>query len=258
MLTFIDLCLIDRPQVWWAPHPISGCHLCAFVAENKEARPVYSDTPLYFACSMTDTAAPIVARPPPRVILCDTCQCRVTPLYDEAARRITEAFRRRRQPFSTRQQIIAQRIAFLRVLPTMEVYNLSGRDRWADFAPACIWCGVATSAVDTLRMVKRGQASANDPRALQPLPGGREHLIHMLPLHDRCWSETCRTIHTAHLAQCMASGALWLPLLPEVNRLVALFVCRLSAIGVEAAAVDHCDLWVSAEPSPPTAGVSSA
>ncbi len=60
------------------------------------------------------------------------------------------------------------------------------------------------------------------------------------PLHDRCWDAAGLAIRRAHVARCMASGAMRLPLWPEIRRQIALFIVQLTADGLEEAAVVYC------------------
>ncbi len=156
------------------------------------------------------------------VVLCDECSLTLVPLYEAAKRRIRALPRplvptgRAGCPLAASLQLTAQRIAFLRAMSEMVVVPVPLGT--GPVPGGCVWCGGLG--------VQHGTLYASG-----------EFVI----LHDECQRQALEVIRAEWLAQCMASCAMMLwGLLPEVRWAIGWFVCRLSAVGVEAAAANRC------------------
>ncbi len=131
---------------------------------------------------------------------------------------------------------IARRIAFLRALPFMKFITVPGV---CGLCPSlCIWCDEQVDiGYETSTKVEW------DPLACDKI-GGPRHQRHSTRdgwrLHEDCRESIQRHLRSTHLKLCVASCALWLPLLPETTRQIAAIVCQLTADGLEAAAAIDC------------------
>ncbi len=130
-------------------------------------------------------------------------------------------------------KLIACRVALLRALPIIKVDGAC--PAW--FSTPCPWCSCLTGGAEGC--------------VLMEVDGGCRSTTHWFPRHKKCWAEVNETVHSTHLAFCMASCAFMLcgatsgsgGLLPEIVRQVASFVCRLTAVGLEEAAARRCPVF---------------
>ncbi len=219
-------------------------HRCRVCCEpvSSGSQPLYDESFLW-----SPALAHIVTPPTPSALLCSSCRGPIEEVFSIACRRIaacavsplhpSRGVDRPTQDINVSVQIVAQRIAFLRGLPVVDVCRPptpKGPARsMSGLLINCLWCPrLLDMDCRSLRVAHKKPARGNGP--------GRVFYI-----HDECWEEACQTVHIERLAQCVDSQALWLPLLPEVCRLVALFVVQLSAVGLGAAAGRQCPIWAS-------------
>ncbi len=204
----------------------------AFIRINQALRP--------FASTPTDCG--VCGRPPPcqwqlpydgappatAMVICDECRADCNERCMEAAGLIARApFPR---PKALRDHAMAQRIAFLR-----STHHMHLRAEGPNYRGVCVWCDSST----------RGSPSTMGVRWKDwwVKPAAIRRVRPLYHLHVTCWAELTRLMADEWKAQCMASGALRLPLLPEVCRVIALFVVRLTADGLGEAAVGRCPVW---------------
>ncbi len=127
--------------------------------------------------------------------------------------------------------IIALRVALLRALPDMILYQAGSR---AHPLQLCMWCGtIACPTNHTWRM-----AYSDDAESIFPMVTASVQTS--FPLHTQCHREIAGALHETHLDLCMASCALWLPLLPELAHYIAAIVCRLTAVDLGPRAIGRC------------------
>ncbi len=214
MFSFVCINQALRPYAW-DPSYTSGCCVCDGSVYNYHRQPLYNGSSA-------------------SAVLCYECRTVCDDLCAEARALLDAAHPSLRasntpQDWADRVPVTAQRIAFLRVLAEMGPIMRSDTAR-----NRCSWCDlpICSEPIAWARWKDDRPVLARIP-AIRPL-----HC-----LHEKCWAEVAKTIHDEHLAQCVDSCALWLPLLPEVCRLIAAFICQLPAVGVEAAAVRRCATW---------------
>ncbi len=182
----------------------------------------------------------IDVRSPAPVPLCDECHKTCRMLYEDACRRTEAAVAQLElarchiaaQRLTVCLQGTAQRIAFLRALPHIRAHDdVAGRPPMVvGFRSTCIWCRQpADSHESVVAMAGAGVTS----------PGHETILL----LHPECWKEVEGINRRGLAAVCARLPIYQLPLLPEVCRLIAAFVCQLPGVDGEAAAV-FCPLLV--------------
>ncbi len=137
----------------------------------------------------------------------------------QTARSVTAASTLRPSP-----RTVIMRVALLRALPAMSITQLPGVS-YLIIIGCCAWCRQVVHSARSYTVLRK-RFSVTCRRTVF----GPRHL------HGKCWKKIEEVICAERIALCMTSCALWLPLLPEVCRQVALFVAQLSAAGVEAAA----------------------
>ncbi len=116
-------------------------------------------------------------------------------------------------------------MALLRALPVLSAGGDLARLSYA----FCIWCAVHVDQATAPVTLKYPQHTVDSTVVW------RAYLM-----HGECWMEANGIVRREWVVRCMASGAMWLPLLPEVRRQVASFIVQLTAAGIEAAAADNC------------------
>ncbi len=129
--------------------------------------------------------------------------------------------------------VVAQRVALLRALPEVRVIGAAG-DLATQAFVRCIWCD---------QSMKGNSVFLVTPKELgKTYPEVKGHSWTYF-LHSWCRGALDRTVLTEWTARCVRSQVHRLPIVDDVRHLLSLFVCRVSAIGVEAASVAHCPVW---------------
>ncbi len=123
--------------------------------------------------------------------------------------------------------MVAKRVALMRALPELVL-----KRREPQYCP-CSWCfnPIFVRGGPVLHLTDDWEARRPEDKIGLPMNYW---------LHDKCHGKINGVLHRTHVTRCMASGAMRLPLLPELQRRVALFVVQAMAVGLEAAAVDYC------------------
>ncbi len=234
-LVQVSLAVLERPS---GTCNLSLCQLCDrrdFVT-CRQARPLYDEPSRGLDSPMCGLR---VSCRPPTIPVCNSCYEDCRAIYEAAKRRIAAVGWQRAAvvdflfPRDVSTQLVAQRMSLLRALTDTIIYPARNEVRgpWTCRQVDCVWCGVSTSDSDWGIRWKGAMdvVRAGIPRTYR--------------LHRACLDVVNETILEEHLALCMATCALRLPLLPEVGRQVALFIVQLTAIGVEAAAAGRCPVY---------------
>ncbi len=184
----------------------------------------------------------------PRLCLCADCRADCTELYRAAldlvidgAQRTIDDPRGRRQLLSV--QLMAQRIALLRALsamtPTTRQTPIGRMCRWCDNLTCIADETVTLKCLDLAFIPQPSRGTAADVRLI------READWYSICLHKRCLTEAEAVNHEEARAAVMASGALRLPLLPEVCRQVASFIYQVALASPTAA---NCPVFMASAP----------
>ncbi len=208
-----------------AQHYMDCCDVCGQADSGHRERPIYEERP----------ESATIARFVPTLPICDECYTDCNEVCRAAQALIASHNAGRPKPHPARPvPIVGRRIALLRALSKTMLFDtpLSRGDPGSPCRPftspsRCTWCNGPPPYSGNPVCVGQRKRS-----------GGA-----VFWFHQSCWDTIGQVVHEEHLAQCMATCAMMLPVYPEIRRVIGAFVCRLAAVGVEAASAGRCPVY---------------
>ncbi len=227
MFELAGIIAAGRPAAWF---DVATCRSCDESQKKMRCRSLRD----FFALGERPAPHVILSWRLPDIVLCDDCLESHRPTYDAAKRRVLaiEPTEEATAPLTVSLQMTAQRLVFLRQMERLTVIRVVPATLVAQMG-ACLWCRLAQS--DAVFLITRRGITTAELASLGPTDG--------CLIHDECLQEANDVVHTAQMERCMASCALWLPLLPEMCRLVGEFVCQLALIDIGEAAAERCPVY---------------